>query len=278
MEYQPEQRKSTHIVFDGEKIFISPDIFPVMHFLMEIEKEIESILGFQEKLEKIRKQYLETINLVGFLAKKLKENNIEFKYSLKENPKSIAKNFKFYPPVRSQMIVLFASLEVLYCLHTAYEKELDDEDKMRKNTMGNKGNKNLKKFINSFLLTEKNNYYKNNKSRLSKIDFEKIRSLRNTLTHFFSLSSGGLSIIPNILNEKARKLENLLEKNKNAHIVFISPEDLYELIKSANLLRIREWVEDFNTNKEDFERKISFVISLVKKYGAVVVPDKNLKV
>ncbi|MBD3359356.1 MAG: hypothetical protein GF365_01445 [Candidatus Buchananbacteria bacterium] len=39
MNQEHEQHKNTHLLFDGKKIIISPDIKPVFNFLGEIEKE-----------------------------------------------------------------------------------------------------------------------------------------------------------------------------------------------------------------------------------------------
>lgn len=47
--------QSTHFIFDGEKVVISPDLHSIVSFLQEIEKEIESFLNFDKKLELIRK-------------------------------------------------------------------------------------------------------------------------------------------------------------------------------------------------------------------------------
>lgn len=271
-----KKQKNTHLVFDGEKIIISPNIGPVVDFLMEIEREISNLMCFQEKLEKIRIQYLEILKLAEFLAKKLKDSNIDFQYHLKEDVSLIGKNLIFDLPVRSQMIVLFANLEVLFSLHIAYEKEIDDENQMRDISMKDKDF--LRKFINSFLLTDENKYYKDNKLRLSKIDSRKIRDLRNSLTHFFSLPSCGLSIAPKWADEKTRKLENFLNQNGGGHIVFISPEDLQGLIKSAYMLRIIRWNDDFYVDKIEFGKKFNFVINLVEKYGAVSILGEQLNI
>ena len=267
--------KSTHLLFDGKKIIISPDIFPVFNFLMEIEKEVESFLGFNKKLNGIRESHLEMIDFVGFLSSKLKENNIDFKYNFKEHPEKIAGKLDFHIPLRSQMIVLFASLDVLFNLHTVYKNETSNKDKFRELTMDTK---NTKRFLNEFVLNEENLYYKNSKARLSKVDSFKLINLRNSLTHFFSIGHGGLSLAPILLDEKSRKLENILKKNKQGNVVFISPEDLYELIKDANMLRMKKWSEDFQNSPNDFKRKMNFVIDLVKREGAVIVLNKNLNI
>ena len=270
------EEESTHIFFDGNKAMISPDIAPIFSFLIEIEKEVESIMNFQKKLDGINNQYLEMINFTQFLSNKLKENNIDFEYKFKEHPELVAEKFSFHLPVRSQMIVLFASLEVLYFIQIAYEKELDDNDRVKE--VATKDKDFSKKFTNSFLLTEENSYYKVNRARLSKIDAGKLRDFRNSLTHFFSLPHNGLSISPGLLNEKARKLENILKQNKRGSVVFISPEDLYELIKSGHILRKIKWGEDFKNNKTDFKRRMQFVINVVKNNGAVIIMNKNLNI
>src|SRR3989344_3476314 len=104
--------ESTHLIFDGKKMVISPDIMPVFSFLIEIEKEIESFLGFNKKLDDIKDSHLEMINFVQFLSNKLKENNVDFQYKFKEHPEKFADKLDFHVPLRSQVIVLFASLDV----------------------------------------------------------------------------------------------------------------------------------------------------------------------
>ena len=42
-----------------------------------------------------------------------------------------------------------------------------------------------RKFLNKFLLTEDNDYYKQHKKVLSKVSAKQIRELRNSLIHFF---------------------------------------------------------------------------------------------
>lgn len=268
------KEESTHFIFDGQKVLISPDITPVVHFLMDIEKEVQSILGFNKKLDDIRKSYLEMLEFVSFLSGKLKENNLDFKFTFREHPEKIAEKLEFYFPLRSQMIVLFASLEVLFTLHLAYENKTKDKEELLKLATTD----NIKKFLNDFLLTDNNDFYKTNKERLSKVDSTKLRDLRNSLTHFFSVSAGGLSLSPSLLEEKSRKFEKILKQNKKGNIVFISENDLFELIKYANLIRFKKWSDDFAENKAEFKEKMKFVIDLVKDKGAVILENKNLKI
>ena len=266
-------KESTHFVFDGKKVLISPDITPVIDFLMNIEKEVQSILGFNKKLEDIRKSYLEMLDFVSFLSSKLKEKDIDFQYTFKEHPDKIAEKLEFYFPLRSQIIVLFASLEVLFTINLAYEHETTNEEKLFELSKSN-----IKNFLNSYLLTDENDYYKANKARLSKIDSTKLRDLRNSLTHFFSIGHGGLSLAPSLLEKKSRKFENILKQNKKGNVVFLSENDLFELIRHANLLRFKKWSDDFSKNSTQFKKKMNFIINLVKEKGAVILENNNLKV
>lgn len=266
------KNKSTHVIFDGKKIIVSPDMVIVFEFLMEIEKEVESLLGFEKKLDSIKKQYLELLNLTVFLAKELKDNNINSDFTFSENPSAIADKLKLHLPVRSQIIVLFANLEVLFCLNISYQKETDDDKKIINFAMTDKI---VKEFLNNYFLVDRNKYYKQNEERFSKISAQQIRWLRNSLTHFFSVSSN-ISITPSVLNDKARKLEKIFKEQKQNDSIFISPEDLYELIKEATILMIKEWNNDFVNDQQAFKKKILLVQSIVKKNAAAIIPSKNL--
>lgn len=266
-------KEDTHLLFGENRIDISPNIVPTFNFLMEVEKEVESMLGFYKKLEGIKKNYLEMVSFVGFLSDKLKENNIDFQYTFPEHPEKIIEKLDFYNPLRSQAIVIFANLEVVFNLYLAYQKETSDENELR-SLVGNL--ENVKRFINQFVLNDKNAHYKSNKTRFCKIDAGKLRKLRNSLTHFFSISHGGLSLSPSLLKDKAIKLENIFKKMKRGDVVFISEDDLFNLVKYANLALFKEWSDDFKNNHDAFERKIRFVIDLVQKEGAVIVQNKHL--
>jgi len=266
-------KKNTHLIFDGKKIIISPDLGIVFSFLMEIEKEVESLLGIEKKLNSIRKQHQKTLSLVSYLAKKIKENNIEIKFNLSEKPESIATKLELHVPIRSQIIVLFSNLETLFCLNIAYQEQTDDDEKIRKFAMKPKI---VKKFLNSYCLTNKNEYYKKYKKRFSKISAKQLRSFRNSLIHFFSLGTE-IGIISAALDDKARRLEKILEKNGKKSI-FISPEDLYEIIKKAGKLMLEEWNSDSSSNEQKFKKKIIAVKSVIEKNGAVIVDDEQLDI
>lgn len=267
-------KEKIHFSFDGEAIKISSHIDPVFNFLKGIENEVEGILDSHKRLECIHKNYVEVLKHVNFLNNKLKEKDMNFQYKeyvIKEKVKRNLKNFQLGSLLRSQVIVLFASLEVLFNLHLAYEHETADEEKLFALSKDN-----IKKFLNQFLLTDENNYYKANKSRLSKIDSTKLRDLRNSLTHFFSVSPN-LPLAPSVQDQNSRTIENKLKQNKEGHIVFLSENDLFQIIRDANLLRFKKWSDDYKKDPIEFTRKIHFVIELVEEKGAVIAEFKDPK-
>jgi hypothetical protein len=268
--------ESTHLFFSERGIEISPNITPVVQFLMEIEKEIDTIMSFNKRSDQIRDRYLSMLNLVQFLSDKLRENDIYWEYKGK-TLSDIDEDIKYHFPVRSQCIVLFASLEVLFVLFIAYEYEITKNEEIRKKTMDPKI---VKKFINKLILSDKNDYYNKNKKRFSSINAKQIRELRNFLTHFFSIPEKGLGIIPKELEAKAIELEEKIRKSKPgiSNVKFISPEDLYELIKSANILWFRLLSDDFNHINNEFEKRIKFVIDVVNSHGAKILYNKNLNI
>jgi len=268
------ETQSTHFIFDGEKVVISPDLLPVLKFLQEIEKEVESFLGIEGKLVSIRKQYEEVINLVAVLAQKIKENSIGFDFTFSENPSNILERLKFHRPLRSEMIILFANLETLFCLITAYKNKTSDEKEIRRLTMDEYA---IKSFLKDFCLNGYNEWGQKYPQRLKRITIDDTRKLRNSLTHFFSVGKG-LGISCPALDDKARKLEELIEFKSN----FISPEDLYGIIKGAAMLIIKKWNEDcresITKGSNDFKERILCVKDTIADRGAVVVNNNQINI
>lgn len=266
--------KSTHFIFNGKKIVISPDLRPIIVFLQEIEKEIRSFLGFEKRLGSIKKQYREILNFILVLTKKLKENSIDFKYTLSEHPKTIADKLKIGRPIRSEMIILFANLETLFCLNIAYENKTSDEKEIRKLARDENA---IKSFLERFCLNKDNEWGQRNLERLKYITADDIRKLRNSLTHFFSVSKS-LGISYAILNEKSRKLE----KATKFKAKFISSEDLYEIIRGAGILLIKKWnndcIDSLKKNSNEFKEKILSVNKIIKDHGVVIIKNDQINI
>lgn len=268
------ENESTHVVFDGKNIFISPDLNEVILFIQEIEKEIESILGFDKKLESIQKQYSETMKLVQTLADKLKENSIDFKFTLSEHPSTLDDKFKMNQTVRSQMIVLFAYLETLLRLNYAYENKISDGETIRVQTLHKEV---WESFYSNYCLNISNQWGQKNPNRLQKMTVQDLRYLRNSLTHFFSVEDG-LQLADASLGDKARKLEEASKFQAK----FISPEDLFEVIRGAGILMIKKWSDDcqrsLKTDSEEFKERILSVNALVEDSGAVLVSSERINI
>jgi len=266
--------KSTHFIFDGEKIIISPDLRPIVDFLQEVERECNILLGFEGRLESIRKQSLELLKFIEFLSSRLKENSIDFSFTLSEKPSTLADKLKFIRPVCSEMIVLFAHLETLIRLNFAYENKIDDGKEIRKLTLKQSV---WKSFYNNFCLSKYNIWVQKNPERARRISAQDLRYLRNALTHFFSVDKG-LSISYSVLEEKSRKLE----KKTNFKVKFLSPEDLYEIIKGAALLMIKKWnddcVKNLKNKSNDFKEKIMAVNNLIKNTAPIIIKSKEINI
>jgi hypothetical protein len=262
----------THLYIENNNIYISDDMGQLFGFLSKIEEEIKTVFGFRDKVKELYDHYKDMVGCVSKMAKLLKENDINFEYKFKDEPISIIEKIKMEMPIRSQIIILFASLEVIYFLDLAYKKETVNDNELITSAMDSK---NLKKFINSFLLTKENEFYKNNFSRFLKINSKMLRELRNSLTHFFSIS-GNMIIVQDHDSLKVKKTEELFKKNKMGNIAIISPNDLFELMKSAHHLLIKKWNNDFRNDPENFHRKIQFVIELSKTKGVYLINEKDV--
>lgn len=251
--------EQTYIIINDKKIYISSDLVSIFTFLMHIIDEVRVVIEVKDKLKTIANQHIETLNFLSHLIDLIKENNLDFKYTLKEHPETMAQKLEYNLPARSLMIMLFAVMETHRVLWTSYVLATKDEDLLK-----NASNEEIDKFIRHFFLTSENSWFKENTKRSGKISVAMLRDLRNSLTHFYSVS------YLTVVNEYDEKMETL-SKQTNYKFLAISPNDLYELIKSASMLMLKEWDNDCRKNPEDFKNRIRFTLSLVDEKGAVVV-------
>lgn len=241
---------------------------------MEIEKESDAIFGIEKQLEELRDYYRDLLGCTSELSRLLKENNIDnWSYNFKKDPRNFTDALEYHLPVRTQMIQLFTQLEVMYFLYISYLKEIDDEVGLREVAM--KDEKLRKAFLRQFILSEQNTYFSEHKNRFKKLDAGKIIRLRNSLVHFFSLSSDSIGIHPDRFGEDARKFERHAEENKRGQLVMMSPLDLSELIKGAYMILFQIWTKDTLHENEKFKRKIAYVHNVVSEFGAVIVYYKG---
>ncbi len=262
--------ESTHIVFDGKNIQISPNIRKIFDFLIDMERESDIIFEFEKRLEEVREYYSELLGLTESLSKALQDSNVEgWSYNLKKDPRNFADVLKYHIPIRTQMIHLFTQLEVMYFLYIAYSKEVDGENDLRNIAM--KDPEFRKGFIKKFLLSEDNDYYKLHKNRFKKLDSGKIIRLRNSLVHFFSLPKDSIGIYANQDRDRVMQLEKRAIAKKNGSLIMLSSIDLRELVRGAFGILIKEWTKDTYSDNENFKRKISFVKNVVDKHGVVLV-------
>lgn len=251
--------ESTHILLNGESLYVSPNLMAIFKFIVGIEEEVLEVIQVDVKLDGIRDQFLELLDLCMYQSTLLKENSISYSFDFKEDPKEIAEKLNKKLSIRSQSIVLFAYLETLRVLWTAYELKTFDELVLK-----NASNSSIDKFIKEFCLNNRNEWFKKNSKRSGQIGVKSLRDLRNNLTHFFSVSKLGLVY-------SYEDIHDDLRKGTNNTVQFISPTDIYEMIKSAARIMLEVWSNDFKRNGSEFKERIYFVNELVRMKGANII-------
>ncbi|MCK4663865.1 MAG: hypothetical protein KAT68_13435 [Bacteroidales bacterium] len=270
-----QKKESTHIIFDGKQIRISKNLREIFKFLSDVSKEIEDLLSLEMKIVNIQEGYKNLLDFSKTLLKIVEQNNLEFNtdLSMKDIEDSLTLFQDFRYPIRSTIIALFSYIEVLYCIDLAYQNSISDPTKI----LSLSNDKSVKKFITQYILNENNSFYKANKQRFSKITSKNLRQLRNLLVHFFS-TNAEISIHPTNFEKKARIIESEFEKSGQNNFIFLSSNDLYNLIKDSSELILIEWTNDFQSMPEQFKDKIFCVKKLITEIGSVIIPDSAIKI
>ncbi len=269
------QNKEEVIIFryDDKKIEISKELRRVFTFLMDVEKETKAVLTVEEQGKQFFEYYKDLLNCASQMAHLLKTNNIKYDYHFIKDPEFLVKVPIIKISILSQLIIIFAALEVAYFFYLAYTLEISDNNLLRKEAMNDK---NLKKFLNSFILNEGNQFYKDNKEKFKHITSTELRVLRNSLTHFFSIGSDKFIIVEDSQSEKVKNFETLLKKKGMSNTCAFSPNDLTKLLESAHIKMFKIWDSDNKSNPENFRRKIAFVEELVKSNAPTMIAEGNL--
>lgn len=262
------ESENTHVLFDGTKVIISQDLIPIFDFLQKIDLEVDELFQLQKKVDGLRENILDLMGLIDVMGTTIKEGNLDFEYTLKENIDDIANKLEIHQLTRIQSVAVFCGIETLICLYTAYEFETSDEREIRDYVMNTE---HTRKIINKLLLSPENTFFSRNRKKLSKVHATKLRNLRNSLVHFFSVK--GLNLASEGLIDKARKLEKIKHD-----VTFISPNELYELEKAASILLLKIWSRDCSNDKNLFKLKINHVKQVVKQSGAVLIDGNNINI
>lgn len=248
---------------DGKRIDIHPEFRIIFDFLIQLEQEIKELMSYKKRLKELKKQCVEIFDIL--LKMKLDEKS---KFTLSEHPETLANKFHFIRPIRSEFIVLFAHLETLRCLHTAYQNKTSDKKELRDASDGA-----MDKFIKEFCLTKNNQWVLDNPKRSGKISAKNLRDLRNSLTHFFSVNKIGL--VP-LYDNETEKISNKI----NNKIQFLSPEDFEKILYFAARLLLKKWSDDckksLRDGNNDFVERMRCVKDIVEQNGAKFLYE-NLK-
>ena len=268
-----EENDPTHVVFDWKKIIISENLIPLFQFIIGIENEIKLLLWINKKKGEIKEWYSELVELLKITIKEHNDVAWNLKFNLDQN--KIIELFNFEEFLRVEFISMFWYLETLMYIYTSYLEEISDENEIIKYVNSNR--KYVEKFYNDFLLNKKNKYFNKNKSYLSRLSAKELRNLRNNLTHFFSLWSN-ISLIQESVKEKARKIEQQLDKVEWKNIVFITSYDFIKLLWSATLKIILLFNNDSKNNPDEFKRKIKFVQDIINKKAPVLIKNWDINI
>jgi hypothetical protein len=257
------------------ELVISDDYETIIKFLESVERECRDIIRIPELLDELRNHFDKHINLIVQLASTLKANGINEVFKLEAHPEVTIKLLESGYPLRSKFIILFSYLEVLFMVNAAYLTETADKKILKDFRMNTNEFKN---FVNGFILTQKNQYYKQNEKKFCKLNSRKMIDLRNNLVHFFSVSDDGVSLFPGIAKTQQKKLNQNLLDNGVKSMVFIDELELFELIKGAGHILLNIWIDEYKKDGERFNRKMNCVKLLVEQNGAVEcnLADLNL--
>ena len=173
-----------------------------------------------------------------------------------------------------QFLGIFSYLETLFCLKVVYDTKNDSAREIINITNGDK--KFFRKFINSYVLNEKNSFYKDNKQDFKYITARKIKDLRNNLSHFFSVSDW-IIILPDSMIEKWRIMQSFLEKQESL-TWFLCPNSFLSLVSGANMLIIEEWIHDCEINNTDYLERIDYVIRVVEERASESIKDEHINI
>lgn len=257
------RNKRPSIMMNGgkDKLFIHPDFVSIFQFLMNMEAEIETILGYQKRLLAI-KDFVRT--LLG-VASHMKPNDDFDKHNLSfpEPMEDFLKRLECPRPVHCEFIILFSRLETLRCLWTAYDKKTNDPKVLR-----DASDEAIDDFIKKFCLCKKNEWYSKNSKRSGKLSVQNLRTLRNSLVHFFSV--GKIGLVPFYDDE----YKDLMDKTNNK-VQILSPDDFDQMLRSAARLLLIYWDDGAKKSEkngdDDFYERMVCVKNLVEKNGSKII-------
>lgn len=257
-------QKPYHLVFNWKEVYISETLAQTVVFLWDIEKEVKQFLSYPWKISSIGTKLLIIIDDLKWLSELIQENNIHYKYNITEETMKIVDEIEKISLPRSQIICLFAYMETIFCLLTVFSHKLENEQEIIVQS-----NRDLQKFINKYILTNNNAFYKKHKDKLKHIKAIDILELRNKLTHFYSVWDK-IGLVSDWPVEQIKKMEELLLGNWYRYI-FITPNELFELLRNSVINIFIERTNLTLHQPNEFKERIIFVEKIVQRKSAEMV-------
>jgi len=259
-----EEGKAYHMIFNWKEIYISETLSETVVFLWDIEKEIKQFLSYPSKISSIGDKLSTILDDLKWLSQLVQHNNIKYQYNITQETIKIVDEIETIQIPRSQIICLFAYMETIFCLLTVFNNKLDDD-----NAIIFQSNRELKKYINKYILTEKNGFYKENKSKLQHLQAQDILDIRNGLTHFYSVSDK-IGIVQDSDMDDTKELEKALDDVWKKYI-FLCPNDILELIRNSIINIFIEWSDMTYNRPSEFKENFIFVEKIVKRKSAKIL-------
>ncbi len=259
-----------HAVLKNNTLYISPELEEIFLFISNIENEISAQLHVKSKLEEMRIKLLKLTEDIVWVLKLLQENNIHYDFKSTKDTLSIFDDFNISQNIRIVMIAIFAFLETIFSFITVYENQITDEKEIIKLTRYW-----WEKLSKKYLLTDDNEFYCANKERLSQISWGMIRDLRNTLTHFFSVTND-LMLLENGWEKNRDDIEAMIKQSWVIWFWF-TPEEWFAWVGGVVKILLSEWTHASLENKEVFKSKMSAVKSVVERHASRLVVTKYNK-
>ncbi len=176
-------------------------------------------------------------------------------------------------PLRIQMIITFSLIDILASYWFEYLEKTGTQQER------------FCLWYKTFCKTYRNKKYLKNQ-QWNILSSSRLYQLRNSLVHFFGLSSKieniYLSLVPNDLpdNEKS-DLEKRLNNHKYKTIV-IKPNEFHELVREGGILMLEDWLENVrlansgDTNKKNAHIKgINKIWEKIRSEGASIILKKK---
>lgn len=253
-------------------LHITTELVPIFEFLIHISDEVEYAVVWKDNfIEKLYTWFKDLLDTVGVLWKDNREFENAAKHINMQNFWEITELVLKTKPSndRVNMQIIFAYLETIKTLWNAYNHETDNYKRLIELSTDK-----YPEFIKNFLLTEQNNFFKQNKAKFDWISPRAFIDLRNALAHFFSVGTWWLQLGPSD-SDILQKVKKYTNDQLSINPPFLDSEDFFHLVKAWGILLIEKWESD---SKNNIFWWIEYVKNIVNTYWAKLIREDQFNI